>query len=202
MSMGFPDTPAITLFDPLAELLGAGDGYFTYRFEDAVKLAGHACPTVAGAFLMATRALEALYGEETPLRGGMRIVFPGPPDRGVTGPISQVFTLITGAAGDNGFQGLDRQHARRGLMRFGGGPDGPVRFERTDTTAVVSVRYDASAIAPDPAMISLLQRIQQGSADVAERQRFRALWRDRVLRILADRGEHTVTLLRGGPKSP
>lgn len=200
--MGFPDTPAITLFDPLAELLGAGDGYFTYRFEDAVKLAGHACPTVAGAFLMAMHGLEALYGSETPRRGGVRIVFPGPVDRGVSGPISQVLTLITGAAGDNGFQGLGGQHARRGLMQFGNGPDGPIRFERTDTGVAVSVAYDPAPIPPDPRMMPLLQRIQQGKADPDERQRFRELWRDRVLRILADSGRHTVTLLRGGPKPP
>ena len=43
----FPDTPSIRLYDPLGDLLGAGDGHFTYTFDDAVKLAGHACPTVA-----------------------------------------------------------------------------------------------------------------------------------------------------------
>jgi hypothetical protein len=198
MSTDFPDTPAIIVFDPLAELLGAGDGRFTYRFEDAVKLAGHACPTVAGAFLMATLALDALYGSETPRRGGVRIDFPGPVDRGVNGPIAQIFTLVTGAAGDNGFQGLGGRHARRGLMRFGDGPDGPIRFQRMDTGATVSVTYDPAPIPPDPHMVPLLQRIQQGTADPGERQHFRDLWRDGVLRILADGGRQTVRLVHDG----
>lgn len=202
MSMGFPDTPAITLYDPLADILGAGDGHFTYCFEDAVKLAGHACPTVAGALLMAVHALEALYGDQIPLRGGIRIVFPGPVDRGVNGPMSQVLTLITGAAGDNGFQGLGGQRVRCGLMQFGDGPDGPIGFQRVDTGATVSVAYNPAPISPDPGMMPLLQRIQQGTADADERQRFRDLWRDRVLRILADGGRQTITLLDTEPSPP
>ena len=55
----------ISLHDPLAELLGATeDGIITYDFLDAVKLAGHACPTVAGAWLATVRGLRALYGED------------------------------------------------------------------------------------------------------------------------------------------
>jgi hypothetical protein len=57
----FPLEPAITLYDPLGELLGAGEGVFTYTFDDAVKLSGHACPTVAGAFLLVKVALDRLY---------------------------------------------------------------------------------------------------------------------------------------------
>jgi hypothetical protein len=72
--MKFPDffarIPAITLRDPLAELLGAAEGgLIAYSYVDAVKLAGHSCPTVAGAWLMTVRALRALYGDEMPVRG-------------------------------------------------------------------------------------------------------------------------------------
>lgn len=46
----FDDVPAIRLYDPLAEFLGAvDDGVIEYRYLDAVKLAGHSCPTVASA---------------------------------------------------------------------------------------------------------------------------------------------------------
>ena len=53
--MAFPEffarVPAVTLRDPLAELLGAAEGgLIEYRFADAVKLTGHSCPTVAGAW--------------------------------------------------------------------------------------------------------------------------------------------------------
>ena len=63
----------ISLHDPLAELLGATeDGIITYDFLDAVKLAGHACPTVAGAWLATVRGLRALYGDDMPVRGNNR----------------------------------------------------------------------------------------------------------------------------------
>ncbi|MGP1615771.1 MAG: hypothetical protein ACTS5Y_12055, partial [Pollutimonas bauzanensis] len=59
----FFDTAArITMYDPLAELLGAADkGLIEYSYTEVVKLAGHSCPTVAGAYLMTLRALKHLY---------------------------------------------------------------------------------------------------------------------------------------------
>lgn len=45
----FDEVPAIVVTDPLAETLGAAEGgLIEYRYVDAVKLAGHSCPTVAG----------------------------------------------------------------------------------------------------------------------------------------------------------
>src|SRR5690554_2792313 len=114
----FPSSPTLRFFDPLGELLGAGDGHYTYRFDDAIRLAGHACPTVAGAFLLVKCAMEHLYPEQTPLRGGVRITVDGTVDAGVNGPMSQIFTLLTGAAAENGFHGLAGHYVRRGLLRF------------------------------------------------------------------------------------
>jgi hypothetical protein len=190
----YPDAPRVVLYDPLAHLLGAGDGRFTYAFEDVVKLAGHACPTVAGAFLVVVQALRALYGEDMPQRGGIRITLPEALDRGVTGPVSQVFTLLTGAAGDNGFHGLGGNFRRSGLLYSESGGAGRYRFERLDTGRSVTLSYDASAIPPDPAMGPLLQTIQQGESDEETRKRFAGLWRDRVNRILRDGGRTTVIL--------
>ena len=52
----FDAAPGITMQDALARTLGAvQDGVIEYRYLDAVKLCGHSCPTVAGAWLM-TRA--------------------------------------------------------------------------------------------------------------------------------------------------
>ena len=49
----FDKVPPIVIADPLAEFLGATEGgLLEYRYVDAVKLAGHSCPTVAGAWLM------------------------------------------------------------------------------------------------------------------------------------------------------
>ena len=54
----FDQAPVITMRDPLAALLGAADdGLIDYRYIDAVRLAGHSCPTVAGAYLMARAAM-------------------------------------------------------------------------------------------------------------------------------------------------
>ena len=193
MNQLFPADPSITLYDPLADLLGAGDGYFHYSFDDAVKLSGHACPTVAGAFLMALQALHALYGDQTPTRGGIRVTIPGAADEGVNGPISQVFTLLTGAASDNGFQGLGGQHVRSRLLSFvREGED--FRFQRIDNGEQVAMSYDPSAIPPAPAMGPLMQKLLQGGAGEETRQHFRQLWRSRVLAILKDAGRQTVTV--------
>ena len=47
----FDAVPHLRLRDPLAEFLGAiEDGVVEYTYVDAVKLAGHSCPTVASAY--------------------------------------------------------------------------------------------------------------------------------------------------------
>lgn len=191
----FPAAPALRLHDPLAELLGAGDDIFEYTFDDAVKLAGHACPTVAGAFLLAHRALAELYGTALPERGGLRVTVHGAPDQGVNGPVSQVLTLLTGAAADTGFHGLAGRHVRKGLLDFDpAAPAGPIRasFTRIDTGASVTLAYDPAAIPPAPAMAADLPAVLGGQADAATLARFRAAWRDRVERLLADGGRSTV----------
>ena len=191
----FPDSPTLRLYDPLGAMLGAGDGVYTYRFDDAVRLAGHACPTVAGAFLMARRAVELLYRDALPQRGDLRVTLHGRPDEGVNGPISQVLTLLTGAAPENGFQGLGGQHVRKGLMAFAG--EGAafaagVTFERIATGTRVTLRYDPAAIQAAPTMGVDLQAVLSGAADPAVCQRFRDAWRGRVERILTDGGVQTV----------
>ena len=97
--MGFPAffdaVPPLTLRDPLAEFLGAAaGGLIEYRYADAVKFAGHSCPTVAGAYLMTWRSLRALYGDEMPERGGVRIELRESQGHGVAGVIAGVITLL------------------------------------------------------------------------------------------------------------
>ncbi len=49
----------IKLYDPLSDFLGAVDkGDIEITYLDCVKLAGHSCPTVAGAYLMALTGLK------------------------------------------------------------------------------------------------------------------------------------------------
>ncbi|MBF0341228.1 MAG: hypothetical protein HQL95_09755 [Magnetococcales bacterium] len=188
----FADTPSITLRDPLAELLGAGDMEFRYTFNDAVKLAGHACPTVAGAFLLVKRALELLYPDTLPVRGEVTITVPGRMEEGVTGPITQIFTLVSGAAASNGFKGLAGQYNRMHLMRFQDGNAGPYLFERMASGRKVALSYSPVAFPPAPRMGELMPKVLSHQASPEERQEFGQLWRHRVEAILADGGARSV----------
>ena len=103
----FNQAPTITVRDPLAEFLGAAqDGILTYRYADAVRLCGHSCPTVAGAYLMVIKGLKALYGEELPQRGDIEAFMQGERDEGTVGVTASVVQLLTGAAPETGFGGV------------------------------------------------------------------------------------------------
>lgn len=183
----FDRVPALTLRDPLAELLGAAEaGIVEYRYLDAVRLAGHSCPTVAGAWLMTQRALATLYPDSLPERGGMRIVLRETATVANTGVVGAVIGLITGAAGEGGFQGLGGQMGRRGLLTFGIDMAGDVRFSRIDTGARVELVYRPQVVAPDPALQGLMPKVLSGNAGPGERAEFGRLWQDRVRRILLD----------------
>jgi hypothetical protein len=192
--MAFPDfferIPRLTLRDPLAEVLGASvDGVIEYRYADAVKLAGHSCPTVAGAWLMASRALAALYPEGVPERGGIRVELRAPQDAGTAGVVGAVLGLITGAAGEGGFKGLGGRLARRGLLAYGVDIPGETRFTRLDNGASVLVDYFPEAVPPSPEIPPLMARVVGGAADANEREHFSQLWQDRVRRILLEHAD-------------
>ncbi|MFA7633369.1 MAG: hypothetical protein WCX90_06945 [Thiohalomonadaceae bacterium] len=192
----FANSPIISFYDPLAELLGAGDGIFHYSFGDAVKLAGHACPTVAGGFLLVLNAVQRLYtADEIPQRGGLRITINAAINQGTTGPLSQIITLLTGAAADNGFHGLAGQYIRHGLLVFApAATSDPTHysFERINNGQQLTLSYNPSAIAADPKMGADMRQILAGKADAATTRRFRAAWRERVERLLDDAGQSTI----------
>ena len=107
------------MHDRLAAFLGASDGgVIEYRYADAVKLAGHSCPTVAGAYLLTSRTLAALYPDQLPERGEIQVDFRDAQEEGVTGVIAAVIGLITGAAGIGGFKGIAGHFTRRNLLDF------------------------------------------------------------------------------------
>ena len=184
----FTEIPPIVVHDRLAEFLGAADGgVIEYRYADAVKLAGHSCPTVAGAFLLARRALASLYTGELPERGGILVDFRNAQETAVTGVMAAVIGLITGAAGIGGFKGIAGHFARRDLLDFDD-PDlaGEVAFTRTDSGKRVALTLHLEHVAPDPRTAPLLQRLLAGERDPAVAEVFAALWQDRVRRILVD----------------
>ncbi len=79
-------------------------------------------------------------------------------------------------------------------MDFTAESTGSFIFTRIDSGDSVSVSYDPASIPPNPDMLPLLQQILQGQAEPSTRQQFREMWRDRVIRILEDGGEKTITL--------
>lgn len=183
----FERIPTITLRDPLAELLGAAEaGIVEYRYADAVRLAGHSCPTVAGAWLMTQRALATLYPDSLPERGALRVVLREVQTVANNGVVGAVMGLVTGAAGEGGFQGLGGQLGRRGLLSFGIDMAGDVRFTRMDTGARVELVYRPQVVAPDPSLQTLMPKVLSGSADAGERAEFARLWQDRVRAILLE----------------
>lgn len=192
----FSEVPPIILRDRLAEFLGAADGgLIQYHYADVVKLAGHSCPTVAGAYLMTSRALNALYGDDMPERGDIRVDFHESQSSGVVGVTASVIGMLTGAAGIGGFKGLAGNFSRRNLLHFDSDLPGEVRFTRMDSGDSLSAQLDLSHIPPDPRMAPLLQRLLAGERDTVMAEVFATLWQDRVRQILVDHFDDPQTVL-------
>ncbi|MGE5385782.1 MAG: hypothetical protein ACM3SV_07830 [Betaproteobacteria bacterium] len=186
----FDAVPRLGLRDPLAALLGAcEDGRMEYGYVDAVKLAGHSCPTVASAYWLTWRALKALYGDALPERGGIRVEFRQSRTSGVTGVIANVVSMLTGVTQDTGFKGLGSRFDRRNLLFFDADVPLEIRFTRLDTGAAVDVAARMQGVPADPAMGALMQESLGADADPEITRRFGALWQDRVRRILLEHGD-------------
>jgi hypothetical protein len=195
----FDEAPRIALRDPLAEFLGAAEGgLITYTYADAVKLAGHSCPTVAGAYLATRAALKALCRDTIPVRGQFRVEFRDPQNQGVTGVMASVTRLITGAAGEDGFKGIGGRFDRRYLLEFSAEVAGEIRYTRTDNNAAVDVSLQLGRVPADPAMMPLLQRCAQQIASAEEAAEFARLWQDRVRRLLLEHADDTGVFVLAG----
>lgn len=192
----FDQAPRITLSDGLAAFLGAtDDGLIEYRYADAVRVAGHSCPTVAGAYLMALAGMRALYPDDVPERGGVEVLMAGAEDEGTTGVIAQVFTLITGAAAANGFHGIGGRYTRHGLLRYGGQLPGFIaRFRRADSGASVRLGLDVSGVPASPQMRMQMARAMQPDASDEDRHAFAQTWQDRVRRLLLEHGDDPAVI--------
>lgn len=187
----YNDAPKITLYDPLAEFLGAAEkGVVEYNYLDAVKLAGHSCPTVAGAWLMTRKALASLYGDKLPVRGAIQVSFRDGQADGVTGVIANVASLLTGAAQSGGFKGIGGKFDRRNLVHFNAAITGEIRYTRLDTGISVETSYHPERVSASPGMKELMQKAMMGVANAEERSRFGLLWQDRVKRILIDHADN------------
>ena len=147
----FEQIPRVRLFDPLAALLGATrDGVLEYGYADAVRLAGHSCPTVASAYWLTVRAVKHLYGEEMPVRGGVQVELRSRPAEGTGGVVASMIGLITGAAAEGGFKGLGGQYSRACLLAFGSPISTDLRFTRADTGESVLAQAHPQRVSSGP----------------------------------------------------
>ena len=180
----FDAIPSIKLKDPLSNFLGSlENGEVEFNYLDVVKSAGHSCPTVMGAYLTTLKGLEALYGNETPIRGNISVEIKDDVANGVTGVIANVITQITGATSIAGFKGINGDFARNNLMQFNTNINSAVKFTRVDTKQSVEVNYDPSSVGGSPKQQELMGKIMQGKATLEDKKEFTELWQDRVKRI-------------------
>jgi hypothetical protein len=181
----YDDVPPIHLHDPLSDFLGAfEEGKAEIGYLDCVKLAGHSCPTVAGAYLTALVGAKALYPDALPQRGGVKIEIKEQKSQGVTGVIGNIIAFVFGASDEGGFKGIGGRFARDHLISYGANIDGEVRLTRVDTGDSVTLSYDPSSVPGDPRMQPLMGKLLQSSASKEEAELFKALWQARVSKIL------------------
>lgn len=189
----FDKVEPIRMKDPLAVALGAMDKNeaFVFTYTDAIKLAGHSCPAVSGAYKLTQLALKSLYGSETPVRGQVRVTFKGGIGDKVNGPISQVVMLITGASGESGFKGLGGgRYNRHNLLSFDKSQEADedavctVIFERMDTGKKIVISYSNYMLPANPKMGELMPLAVTGKGSDAEIKEFGELWHERIKAVL------------------
>ena len=184
----FNTIETIKLQDSLADFLGTFEnGIVEFSYLDIVKSAGHSCPTVTGAYLMALEGLKALYlDDEIPQRGNIHISFKEDSKEGVAGVIANVLTQITGATETSGFKGIGGNFVRHDLMSFNADINSNIKLQRLDNGNSVEVIYNPSSIPGDPLQQELMQKIMQGIATAQEKISFGKLWQQRVENIFAN----------------
>lgn len=193
----YEDIEPIRIRDPVAEALAVlepGDPVVV-TYADAVKAAGHSCPTASGAYRIAQLGLDALYPDGTPVRGEIEVTAGGPKDDPTYGVMSRIISYVTGAAEEDGFGGLAGGYGgRRDSLAFDDFEgDGPTfELARTDTGDSVRVTYHVTDVPPAGPATQALQKLIDGTATPEERDAFSEAWHGRVERILTDDEFFTV----------
>lgn len=191
MPFFFKSIPELTLYDPLADMLGAAsEGIMTYSYAECVKLAGHSCPTVAGTYLMLLKGLKLLYPDTIPKRGEIRVLMSGKLGEGVVGVMANIASFVTGATDISGFHGLGGKFDRRNLLLFEANIEGDLALERIDTEERVSLTYNPKMIPTDPKIGEWLELIVRDKVDSELKKLFQNSWQDRVKSILIEYVDH------------
>lgn len=143
----FDEIEHIILQDGLSATLGSTEnGIIDFSYLEIVKMAGHSCAVISGAYLMTLIGLKKLYGDDIPKRGEIEVELREQLGDGNTGVFGQVYSNITGATTNTGFGGLGGNFNRRNLMFYGKEMQGNVRFTRLDTGNSVEVSYNPGLV--------------------------------------------------------
>ncbi|OGC83442.1 MAG: hypothetical protein A2W07_07415 [candidate division Zixibacteria bacterium RBG_16_43_9] len=191
----FKEVEPIRFKEPLAETLGAfkEEGVvLEYTFIDLVKMAGHACPTIAGAYLCCKKALEKLYPNEIPVRGEISVTVYGEPDEGVYGVMSQALSFLTGAAPATGFRGLGYKFRRKDMLKFNREKIDPeamcFEFRRQNEDKAILVKFYPQKVPfsedKRKRLGELLEKVIWEAARKDEMEEFQNLWMGKVREML------------------
>ena len=179
----------IILQDKLSAFLGSSEqGIIDVSYLDMVKIAGHSCVVVSGAYLITLKALKALYANELPQRGEIKVEIRERLGQGNIGVFGQVYSNITGATVNTGFGGIGPNFNRRGLMSYGADIKSNVRFTRLDTQASVEVNYSPEKVV-NPGDIMQLAMGENATAE--SKKEFPIAWQEMV-KILFDNADVVV----------
>ena len=178
----------IALYDELAEFLGAiENGVYRIYYKEIVKMAGHSCATVAGAWLMADYGLKALYGDELPRRGEIKVELKHGVQEQHSGVVGMVLTNIIGATRDDGFGGIPGgKFNRTGLLHYGAEIETDIRLTRLDTQKSVGVNYRPGKVV-NP--MKILMSAIGPDATPDDKAAFPRRFQEMVATVFADRHE-------------
>lgn len=186
--------PPIMMMEPYFQIFGQSQVAVPYTYENAVKLSGHSCGAVAGAWTIARKALEVLYPNgEIPVRGQIAVEAPGAEDEWFVGVFGEVITYITGAAPHTGFNGsefgqVNPIFVRQNKMVYLDAPSGkqPPQLEwiftRLDNGAKVGVNFNLAVITPiaTPERQEMGKKMAAGTATPEEAADYYEYWNARA----------------------
>ena len=175
----FDEIEKITVYDDLCKFLGVNDdGILEFSYADIVKMSGHSCATVAGAYLIALKGLKELYGDQLPQRGEIKVELKKGAREENAGVVGSVLANITGATTDFGFGGIPGgKYCRRDLLFFNADIDTAVRFTRLDTNKSVGVNYMPQKVV-NP--MAILKKAIAPDATQADRDEFPVKFQEMV----------------------
>ena len=171
----------IRVKDPMAVVVGSakpGDEVFEISIGDVGMYTGHICIGVAGAYRLTQLALEALYGDEIPERGKIRVA------ANSSSVALDVASYITGA---RAFYGCGEANKGALVVDEDLGKEGDfiMVFQREDNGKAVKVTFHKH-IFLYPERKILEKKILEGKATQEERERFRRREQEKVRQLLLD----------------